>query len=70
MWSKNRFIITSSPDNTFIYKSSVIWNNVKSIFKIYYPATLVYVLKLKTYLLDKQLLGDAESWVENNFIRL
>ena len=44
----------------------------KSIFRIDDPATLVYILKLehKTYLLNKQLLGDAENWVENNFIQL
>ena len=30
---RNLFIITPPPDNTFIYKSSVIWNSVKSIFK-------------------------------------
>ena len=68
---KNIFIITPSPGNTFIYKSSVVWNSVKIIFKIDDPATCVYLkLKLKTYLLDKQLLGDAENWVENNLIQL
>ena len=69
---RNLFIITPPPDNTFIYKSSVIWNSVKSIFKIDDPATSVSILKLKlkTYLLNKQLLGDAENWVENNFIQL
>ena len=38
---------------------------MKSIFKIDDPATSVYILKLKlkTYLLNKQLLGDAENWV-------
>ena len=68
----NLFITTPPPDNTFIYKSSVIWNSVKSIFKIDDPATSVSILKLKlkTYLLNKQLLGDAENWVENNFIQL
>ena len=42
------------------------------IFKIDDPATSVSILKskLKTYLLNKQLLGDAENWVENNFIQL
>ena len=50
---KNLFIITPQPGNTFIYKSSVIWNNVKSILKIYDPAISVSILKfkLKTYLL-------------------
>ena len=57
---------------TLINKSSVIWNSVKSIFKIDDPATSVSILKLKlkSYLLNKQLLGDAENWVANNFIRL
>ena len=66
------FIITPPPDNTFIYKSSVIWNSVKSIFKIDDPATSVSILKLKlkTYLLNKQLLGDAENWVENNYMNI
>ena len=66
------FIITPPPGNTFIYKSSVIWNSVKSIFKIDYPATSVSIfkLKLKAYLLNKQLLGDAENWVENDSIQL
>ena len=47
--------------NTSIYKSSVIWNSVKSVFKIDDPATSVSILKLKlkAYLLNKQLLGDA-----------
>ena len=69
---KGFFIITPPPGNTFIYKSSVIWNIVKSIFKIDDPATSVSILKLKlkTYLLNKQLLGDAENWAENNFIQL
>ena len=69
---KNLFIITPPPGNTFIYKSSVIWNSVKSVFKIDDPATSVSILKLKlkAYLLNKQLLGDAENWVENNFIQL
>ena len=69
---RNLFIITPPPDNTFIYKSSVIWNSVKSIFKMDDPATSMSILKLKlkTYLLNKQLLGDAENWVENNFIQL
>ena len=55
-----------------IYKSSVIWNSVKNIFKINDPATSVSIfkLKLKTYLLNKQLLGDAANWAENNFIQL
>ena len=55
-----------------MYKSSVIWNSVKSVFKIDGPATSVSILKLKlkAYLLNKQLLGDAENWVENNFIQL
>ena len=66
------FIITPPPGNTFIYKFSVIWNSVKCIFKIDDPATSVSILKLKlkAYLLNKQLLGDAENWVENNFIQL
>ena len=69
---RNLFTITPPPYNTFIYKSSVIWNSVKSIFKIDDPATSVSILKLKlkTYLFNKQLLGDAENWVENNFIQL
>ena len=47
-------------------------NSVKSVFKIDDPATSVSILKLKlkAYLLNKQLLGDAENWVENNFIQL
>ena len=59
----NLFIITPPPDNTFIYKSSVIRNSVKSIFKIDDPATSVSFLKLKlkTYLLNQKLLGDAEN---------
>ena len=48
-----------------MYKSSVIWNSVKSIFKIDAAATSVSILKLKlkTYFLNKQLLGDAENWL-------
>ena len=69
---KNLFIITPPPGNIFIYKSSVIWNSVKSVFKIDDPATSVSILKLKlkAYLLNKQLVGDAENWVENNVIQL
>ena len=60
------FIIIPPPDNTFIYNSSVILNSIKNIFKIDDPATSVSILKLKLkeYLLNKQLLGDAENWVE------
>ena len=45
---------------------------VKSIIKIDDPATSVFILKLKikTYLLNKQILGNAENWVENKFIQL
>ena len=69
---KNLFNTTPPPGHIFIYKSSVIWNSVKSILKIDDPATSVFILKLKlkTYLLNIQLLGDAENWVEYNFIRL
>ena len=47
---------------TLLY-TSVLWNSVKSIFKIDGPATSVFIFKckLKTYLLNKQLLGDAEK---------
>ena len=62
---KNLFIITPPPGNTFIYKSSVIWNSVKSATSV-----SILKLKLKAYLLNKQLLGDAENLVENNFIQL
>ena len=51
---KRIFFIITPPDNTFIYKPSVIWNSIKSIFKIYDPATSVSILKLKLkiYLLN------------------
>ena len=67
---KNLLIITPPPDNTFIYKYYM--EQCKNIFKIDDPATSVSILelKLKTYLLNKQLLGDAENWVKNNFIQL
>ena len=55
---KESFIITPPPDNTFIYKSSVRWNSVKSIFKIDDPVS-VLKLKLKTYLFNKLLLVDV-----------
>ena len=44
---KNSFYYNSTTNNTFIYKSSVIWNSVKSIFNIDDPATSVSILKLK-----------------------
>ena len=44
----------------------------KRIFKINDPATSVSFLKfkLKTYLLNQQLLGDVKNWAENNFLQL
>ena len=47
-------------------------NEHYAIFKIDDPATSVSIFKLKlnAYLLNEQLLGDAENWVENNFIQL
>ena len=41
---KNLFIITPTPGNTFLYKSSVIWNSVKIPLKIDDPATSVSIL--------------------------
>ena len=69
---KDLFILTPSPSDKFSYKSSVIWNKVRNLFKIYDSAISMTTVKtkLKTYLLDNQSTGDDENWIDLNSIKI
>ena len=66
-FSTKVFCYNTTTRSSFIYKYSVVWNIVKIKFKIDDPASVTILkLDLETYLLTKQLHGDAENWIENN----
>ena len=69
---KKLLILTPNPDSTFNYNSSVTWNKVKNLLNINDSDFSVASFKsdLKKHLLLKQSLGDAESWVDNNFVKI
>ena len=69
---KELFILTPMPSNTFCYKSSIVWNKVRNLFKVCDSATSVATLKskIKSHLLQNQSLGDTETWVEHNFMKI
>ena len=66
---KNLFIITPSPNDSYLYRMSSIWNSIRVV--LCNPDTSIPVssikAKLKTFLLEKQKLGDDENWIEHNF---
>lgn len=67
---KDLFIRTPQPSDAFIYRASVIWNNVREVLNIRDGAFKVSSLKegLKTYLLRKQTSGDNDTWIDCNFM--
>ena len=69
---KQLFIITPVPSESFIYKSSVLWNKVRNLNFVADSSTPVSQLKqnLKKHLLKIQALGDETNWIENNFFSL
>ena len=69
---KQHFIINPSPSVSFIYKSSSLWNKIRSILHIDDASVSVSSFKqnLIKYLLGIQKLGDETKWIEHNFFTL
>ena len=67
---KNICLVTPEPSNAFIYRSSIIWNYIRKKIKIHDAATPITFFKsqIKSFILSKQSLGDAENWIEYNFL--
>ena len=68
---KSLFIITPSPNDSYVYimyRLSVIWNSVRTVLS--FPDISFLISSIKTTLkvfLNKQKLGDNETWIEHNF---
>ena len=69
---KNICLVTPKPSSAFIYRSSVIWNYTRKKLKIDDAATTLTYFKsnLKSFILSKQSMGDAENWIEYNFLAI
>ena len=67
---KNLFIITPRPSDTFVYRTSVIWNSVRQALGIEDASSPISSLKerLKKLIIHKQAMGDDEHWIECNFL--
>ena len=65
-------LLILNPNSTFNYNSSVTWNKVKNLLNVNNSDFSVALFKsdLKKHLLLKQSLGDAESWVDKNFLKI
>ena len=66
---KNLFLITPQPSSCYIYRTSVMFNSVRQNLSITDTAVSVMTLKLrlKKFLLTKQLIGEQDSWNDLNF---
>ena len=66
---RNLFLITPYPSNLYSYHSSVAWNSARKLLDVKDTSTPISNLKekLKSYLLEKQLLGDDINWIDLNF---
>ena len=67
---KNLFLITPQPSTSYVYKTSKIWNSVRQMLLLTDTSVSTSCLKsnLKKILLNKQLIGDPESWIDPNFV--
>ena len=67
---KSLFLITPPPNETFLYKSSVIWNFVNKLLKFEDLAFSIasFKLKIKECLINKQSIGNSVDWIELNFM--
>ena len=66
---RSLFIITPPPNDSYVYRMSVIWNSVRTVLSCpdtSFPISSIKI-KLKVFLLNKQKLGDNENWIEHNF---
>ena len=66
---KNLFLITPQPSSCYIYRTSVMFNSVRQNLSITDTSVSVMTLKLrlKKFLLTKQLIGEQDSWNDLNF---
>ena len=66
---RNLFLITPYPSNLYSYHSSMAWNSARKLLDVKDTSTPISNLKekLKSYLLEKQLLGDDINWIDLNF---
>ena len=67
---KNICLVPPEPSNAFTYRSSIIWNYIRKKLKIHDAATPITYFKsqLKTFIFSKQSIGDAQNWIEYNFL--
>ena len=66
---RSLFILTHPPNDSYVYRMSVIWNSVRTVLSCpdtSFPISSIKI-KLKVFLLNKQKLGDNENWIEHNF---
>ena len=59
---RSLFIITPPPNDSYVYRTSVIWNSVRTVY-----LAQTHLSQLKVFLLNKQKLRDNENWIEHNF---
>ena len=67
---RSLFIITPSPNDSYVYRMNVMWNSVRTVLSspdTSFPISSIKT-KLKVYLLNKQKLGDNENWIEHNLL--
>ena len=61
---RSLFIITPPPNDSYVYRMSVIWNSVRTVLSwsdTSFPISSIKS-KLKVFLLNKQKLGDNKNW--------
>ena len=66
---KDTFLLTPTPSTNFMYKSSVLWNSLRTKLSIFDFSINVNSTKnkLKTLILSNQRSGDADEWFEYNY---
>ena len=67
---KNLFLITPRPSDSFVYRTSSMWNTVRQKLLIpdsSFPVS-TFKLKLKKYIFERQTIGCRENWIETNFV--
>ena len=69
---KELFLITPAPNDSYLYKSCIAWNKTRNILRIDDSTVSISILKtrLRTYLLNQQSIGDADNWIEYNFVEI
>ena len=68
MPSKETFLLTPPPSETFFYKASIIWNSVRQKLSITDTSTPIASFKsrLKSFIHTQQAMGDMWEWENRN----